>query len=184
MPSFHSLEAADFLANNPWGWDSYVVLGVHREGSFFGEHTCLLGNKRVASVVATAFCELQALSRASLERIARQWPELVVEIMKLLDECASHARDQRCTCTLCALLSCHCSHACWLSCATGDVLLGCSTVDEYTSNTSPDEAERSRAIMNSQMPGLAAATLHALHRGASGKDDGCALMCVPGSHIA
>ena len=190
MPSFRSLEATDFLANNPWGWDSYIVLGVHREGSFFGEHTCLLGNKRVASVVATAFCELQALSRLSLEKVARQWPELIDEIMKLLDECVCMSLyPLACACCLLLMLCRYLGHDIMstlplrpngtthahASCANKQLM--CSTVDEYASN--PAEADRARGMMNSQMPSLAVATMQALQRAGSGKLEGYVPHRVP-----
>lgn len=69
-------------------WNRYRLIGVQPEGSYFGEHTCLLGEKRVATVVAVTFSELNSLSRLSLERMAGQWPELIQEILMLLDGCA------------------------------------------------------------------------------------------------
>jgi hypothetical protein len=75
--------------NSSTGWDSYHVIGQQPEGSYFGEHTVLLGKKRLATVVALGFCELHSLSRLSLDRMAQQWPELFDDIMSLLDGCVS-----------------------------------------------------------------------------------------------
>ena len=68
-------------------WDRYRLIGIQPEGSYFGEHTCLLGEKRVATVVTCSFSELNSLSRLSLEKMAQQWPELIDEILLLLDGC-------------------------------------------------------------------------------------------------
>lgn len=76
-------------ANSCSSWDSYRIIGQQPEGSFFGEHTCLLGTKRVATVVALSFCELHSLNRSSLERMSQQWPELVDDILSLLDRYVS-----------------------------------------------------------------------------------------------
>ena len=76
-------------------WDSYRVIGKQPEGSYFGEHTCLLGHKRLATVVAVGFCEVHSLERLDLEKIAHQWPELAQDIMSLLEGCVlqRHASD-------------------------------------------------------------------------------------------
>jgi CRP-like cAMP-binding protein len=68
-------------------WNRYRVIGVHPEGSYFGEHSCILGEERVATVVAATFSEVQSLSRRCLEKMIHQWPELTQEILSLLDGC-------------------------------------------------------------------------------------------------
>jgi hypothetical protein len=84
-----SVDKSDGISHIGMGWDSYRLIGRQLEGSYFGEHTCLLGAKRVATVVAITFCELHSLSQMHLERMVQQWPELVDEITSLLDGCAS-----------------------------------------------------------------------------------------------
>ena len=77
--------------DSSWGWDSYRIIGKQPDFSYFGEHACLLGEKRIATVVSISFCELHSLSRLSLEKMAHQWPELMDEILTLLDEYALRA---------------------------------------------------------------------------------------------
>jgi len=51
-------------------------LGFLRPGEYFGEYSCLLGQERSATVVASSYVELYSLSRADLEAVLQQWPEL------------------------------------------------------------------------------------------------------------
>lgn len=51
-------------------------LGFLRPGEYFGEYSCLLGQERSATVVASTYLELYSLSRADLEAVLQQWPEL------------------------------------------------------------------------------------------------------------
>lgn len=51
-------------------------LGYLHPGEYFGEYSCLLGQERSATVVASGYVELYSLSRADLEMVLQQWPEL------------------------------------------------------------------------------------------------------------
>lgn len=51
-------------------------LGYLHPGEYFGEYSCLLGQERSATVVASGYVELYSLSRADLELVLQQWPEL------------------------------------------------------------------------------------------------------------
>lgn len=51
-------------------------LGYLHPGEYFGEYSCLLGQERSATVVASSYVELYSLSRADLEVVLQQWPEL------------------------------------------------------------------------------------------------------------
>jgi CRP-like cAMP-binding protein len=55
-------------------------------GEYFGEYSCLLGQERSASVVASSYVELYSLSRADLELVLQQWPELA-EQFEAMGEC-------------------------------------------------------------------------------------------------
>jgi hypothetical protein len=51
-------------------------LGYLHPGEYFGEYSCLLGQERSATVVASSYVELYSLNRADLELVLQQWPEL------------------------------------------------------------------------------------------------------------
>jgi hypothetical protein len=58
------------------------VVGQLRAGedhSYFGEHSCLLGEEQSTTVVATSYVELYSLSRADLELVLQQYPEVTEE---------------------------------------------------------------------------------------------------------
>lgn len=61
-------------------------LGYLHPGEYFGEYSCLLGQERSASVVASSYVELYSLSRADLELVLQQWPELA-EQFEAMGEC-------------------------------------------------------------------------------------------------
>ena len=67
-------------------------IGYLRPGEYFGEYTCLLGEARTATVVATTYCELYSLSRADLEEVLQQWPELAEEF-EAMGECKESDAD-------------------------------------------------------------------------------------------
>ena len=52
------------------------VLSVLGEGDFFGEIAAFEGGIRTASVAALGYCELYALDRRAIERLARKHPEV------------------------------------------------------------------------------------------------------------
>ncbi|GBF93983.1 potassium voltage-gated subfamily H(eag-related) member [Raphidocelis subcapitata] len=60
------------------------ALGVLRAGDVFGEYSTLLGQRRSATVVAAAPCELWSLSRASLCALLGRWPELLPDFEGML----------------------------------------------------------------------------------------------------
>lgn len=99
-------------------WNRYRLIGVQPEGSYFGEHTCLLGEKRVATVVAVTFSELNSLSRLSLEKMASQWPELIDEILLLLDRCCPTATFAVSNATRYQHIVRHVGDHVWLGCST------------------------------------------------------------------
>lgn len=51
-------------------------LGYLHPGEYFGEYSCLLGQERSATVVASSYVELYSLNRTDLEVVLQQWPEL------------------------------------------------------------------------------------------------------------
>jgi hypothetical protein len=58
-----------------------VLLGELGEGSFFGEVSILTGKPRTATIVASTYCELLELDRATLDSIVKQHPR-VLEVMR------------------------------------------------------------------------------------------------------
>ncbi|CAD7701983.1 unnamed protein product, partial [Ostreobium quekettii] len=66
--------------------ETYKKLGVLTAGDYFGEYSCLLGEYRTATVVADNFCELYSLSRADLDDILEDLPELGKEFLKMVDK--------------------------------------------------------------------------------------------------
>lgn len=66
----------------------YRHLGYLHCGEYFGEHSCLLGQERSASVVASSYVELYSLSRADLELVLQQWPELAEQFEAMVQEAA------------------------------------------------------------------------------------------------
>lgn len=59
------------------------LVGTLSSGQYFGEYSCMLGEPRIATVVATSYCELYSLSRADLESVVAEWPELAEELSLL-----------------------------------------------------------------------------------------------------
>lgn len=60
----------------PFPEPSCRSLGFLHPGEYFGEYSCLLGQERSATVVAHTYSELYSLSRADLEVVLQQYPEL------------------------------------------------------------------------------------------------------------
>lgn len=69
-------------------------LGYLLPGQYFGEYSCLLGEARTATVVATDFCELYSLSRNDLEVVVGKWPELAAEFDRLIEGFKRHRSKQ------------------------------------------------------------------------------------------
>ncbi|CAD7696758.1 unnamed protein product, partial [Ostreobium quekettii] len=65
--------------------ETYRKLGVLSAGEYFGEYSCMLGEYRTATVVADQFCELYSLSRADLDEILEDLPELAKEFLKMVE---------------------------------------------------------------------------------------------------
>jgi hypothetical protein len=70
-------------------------LGYLHPGEYFGEYSCLLGQERSATVVASGYVELYSLSRSDLELVLQQWPELA-EQFESMGEWTSWWHQQRC----------------------------------------------------------------------------------------
>ncbi|KAK3269445.1 hypothetical protein CYMTET_22114 [Cymbomonas tetramitiformis] len=64
-------------------------------GQYFGEVAVLTGQRRTASIVAETYCELYSLSKADIERVLQDWPE-IAESFSLLGE-AEELRDAKLT---------------------------------------------------------------------------------------
>ena len=62
---------------------SIRLIGYLHGGDYFSEYSCLLGEPRTATVVASTFCELYSLTRADLEQVLQQWPKLAAEFESL-----------------------------------------------------------------------------------------------------
>lgn len=58
-------------------------VGELNAGESFGTYSCLLGEPRAATVIATTYCELYCLKRSDLEDVISQWPELADEFQSL-----------------------------------------------------------------------------------------------------
>ncbi|WIA23100.1 hypothetical protein OEZ86_010005 [Tetradesmus obliquus] len=72
----------------------YKRINLLRPGEYFGELSCLLGEARNATVVASTYCELYSLSRADLEEVLQQWPELAEEFEAMVQTAADHKAAQ------------------------------------------------------------------------------------------
>ncbi|GAX74589.1 hypothetical protein CEUSTIGMA_g2037.t1 [Chlamydomonas eustigma] len=61
----------------------YRYVGSVYSGDSFGTYSCLLGEPRGATVIATSYCELYSLRRSDLEEVVADWPELSDEFQSL-----------------------------------------------------------------------------------------------------
>lgn len=66
-------------------------LGYLHPGEYFGEYSCLLGQERSATVVASSYVELYSLNRTDLEVVLQQWPELAEQFEAMGEHLAGRA---------------------------------------------------------------------------------------------
>lgn len=60
--------------------------GELQAGDCFCTYACLLGQPHPATLVAGSYCELYSLSRASLEELVAEWPDME-RMFRALGEC-------------------------------------------------------------------------------------------------
>jgi hypothetical protein len=67
------------------GEDGETLLGVLSDGEIFGEMALLSGQKRIASVRATDYCDLYTLDKQTFDRIIEGYPEFAQHISQVTD---------------------------------------------------------------------------------------------------
>ncbi len=68
------------------GPDGKTLLGVLSDGEIFGEMALLSGQRRIASVRATDYCDLYTLDKQTFDRITEGYPEFARHISELMDK--------------------------------------------------------------------------------------------------